>query len=112
MRGEVNADQADAFGAHVGRETESDVRRVLSVVENIWIGEIRTTMHAQVESDHVLARQAEIELREDVRSLGALDVVEAVTRKLVTRIHYDQVIGIEATTNVVDSDRDESRRIC
>ena len=108
---EIDADESDAARTHVNREAESDVGRVLRVVKDVWIGEIGAAVCAEVERDDILARESEIELREEIIGFGVRNEREAVIAKLIARIHDDEIVWLKLSADVVNADRNESLRL-
>ena len=105
---EIDADEPDAARTHVNCEAQSDVGRILRVVKDVRIREIGAAVCAQVESDDILVRETEIELREEIIGFGVFNESEAVAGKLITRVNDDEIFWMELAANVVDADRNES----
>lgn len=105
--GEIDAEQTDAPRAHVNRETERYVRRVLRVVQHVRIGEVRAALRTKREFDDVTIRQSELELCEDKLRLRSLDIAKPIAGKLVAWIHHHEIVRLKLPPDVVHANRDE-----
>ena len=104
---EIHANEADVPRSHVDSQAEGDVWRVLRVMQHVRIRKVRPALHAQLKLDDIGMWYAEIKLREEIFRLGGFDVMETITGKLLARIDHDEIVGLEASPDIVDADGNE-----
>src|SRR5215217_4324702 len=108
---EIDADESYASCAHVNREAQSHVWRVLRVMQDVRIRKIGAAVRAEVEIYDILASEPEIELGKEIVCSGICDVAEPVNGKLIARINHDQIVRMKPSPYVVYADRDELFRL-
>ena len=104
---EIDSQQPNPTRAHVNRQAQRNVRRVLRVVQHVGIREIRAALLSQRESDDVVFPETKVELRKDEFRLRAFHITKAIAGKLVGRIHYHEIVGLKLPPNIVNADGDE-----